>query len=187
VPSALSLRALSQKPVKTCLTKKTQLALVSKIIQIVLLSSRQKQKISKVGVITMLPMPKSRLKLPPVKFTTDETFGERLARLRKERGLTQVELAEQMGLTQALITSYECDRLRMHAEMLARFSLALEISSDELIGLPNARSKKASDDFHAKTLSLKLVRRLQKIETLSASQQKVLLHTIDVFLRGSDQ
>ena len=129
----------------------------------------------------MQVMPKSKLHLPPLKLITDESFGERLARIRKERGLTQVQLAKKIGLTQALITSYECGRLRMHAEMLARFALALDVSGDDLLGLPHG-AKKPQASKPAR-LSLKLVRRLQKIERLSGTKQKVLLHTIDVFLR----
>ena len=63
--------------------------------------------------ITMFTMPKrSKLKLPPLRLSTDETAGQRLARLRKERGLTQVELAAKVGIIQGLVTNYERDRLR---------------------------------------------------------------------------
>jgi DNA-binding XRE family transcriptional regulator len=36
-----------------------------------------------------------------------ETLGRRIARLRKERGYTQVELAEKIGIIQVLISDYE--------------------------------------------------------------------------------
>jgi transcriptional regulator with XRE-family HTH domain len=135
-------------------------------------------------VMIMLTMPRrSRLKLPPIPFTTEESMGERLARLRKERGFTQVELATKIGIVQSLMTSYECDRLRMHPEMVVRFALALAVSSDALLGVPSKKALRDSTD--ATALSLKLVKRLQKIERLPATQQKALLHTIDVFLRGS--
>lgn len=130
----------------------------------------------------MIKMPKSKLNLPPLKLATDETFGQRLARLRKERGWTQVELAEKVGIIQGLVTNYERGKLRMHPEMVVRFALALGVSGDELLGIP---SKKSSQP--RARLSLKLVRRLQKIEKLPGTKQKVLLHTIDVFLRESDQ
>ena len=39
-----------------------------------------------------------------------ETLSERLTRLRKQRGFTQVELAEKVGFTQVLISAYETDR-----------------------------------------------------------------------------
>lgn len=134
----------------------------------------------------MLPMPRrSTLKLPPLQLATAESFGSRLARLRKERGITQVELAGRIGIIQGLVTNYERDRLRMHPEMVVRFALALGVSSDELLGVPSKKKTAASPE--PETLSLKLVRRLQKIEQLPQTKQKVLLHTIDVFLRESEQ
>jgi transcriptional regulator with XRE-family HTH domain len=137
-------------------------------------------------VITVLTMPRrSKLKLPPLRLTTDETMGQRLARLRKERSLTQVELAEKMGIIQGLVTNYERDRLRMHAEMVTRFAVALGVSADELLGLKSTRS--AAVVQSSSGLSLKIVRRLAKIEQLPPSQQKALLQTLDLFLQGAAQ
>jgi transcriptional regulator with XRE-family HTH domain len=61
-----------------------------------------------------------------------ESFGQRLARLRKERGFTQVEIAERVGIIQALVSDYELDKLRLNAEMIVRFATASEISTDAL-------------------------------------------------------
>ena len=123
-------------------------------------------------------MPKKRLKLPPVEFATDETFGARLARLRKERSFTQTALAEKIGIVQSLVTDYECDRLRMHPEMVVRFAYALDVSADELLGL------KASRTLGDGKLSLKVVRRLSAIESLPDHKQRALLQTIDAFLKA---
>jgi len=125
----------------------------------------------------IMPQP-STLELPTIDLG-DETLGHRIARLRKQQALTQVELAEQMGLTQALISSYERGRLRLHAEMVARFALAFRTTTDQLIGLKNNGKPKDHK------LSLKMIRRMQKIRQLPPSQQKVLLQTIDNFLRGA--
>ena len=146
----------------------------------------QKSGFKEREVITMLTMPRrSKLKLPPLRLTTDETMGQRLARLRKERSLTQVELAEKMGIIQGLVTNYERDRLRMHAEMVARFAVALGVTADELLGLKSTRSAAAVQSSSG--LSLKIVRRLAKVEQLPASQQKALLQTPDLFLQGAEQ
>jgi transcriptional regulator with XRE-family HTH domain len=128
-------------------------------------------------------MPKRKLKLPPLELVSDETFGKRLARLRKERGFTQVELAYKVGITQGLITDYECNRLRLNAEMICRFCQALSVSSDILLGLIGATKAPAGQE-NAK-LSLKLVRRLQKMEQLPSTKQKALIQTIDMFLQAS--
>jgi transcriptional regulator with XRE-family HTH domain len=44
-----------------------------------------------------------------------------------------VEIAERVGIIQALVSDYELDKLRLNAEMVVQFSSALEISTDELL------------------------------------------------------
>ena len=43
-------------------------------------------------------------------------IGERIARLRKERGITQVEMAELLGLSQPVVSDYERGALRLHGQ-----------------------------------------------------------------------
>ena len=74
----------------------------------------------------------SRLKLPPLD-PGGETLGERVARLRKERGYTQVELADKIGIIQTLVSAIENNVLKLSAEMAVRFALALGVSTDELL------------------------------------------------------
>lgn len=110
--------------------------------------------------------------------SSDETLGQRIARLRKARGLTQSQLAEAVEMTQTMISEYELDRRRLHAEMVTKVATALKVSTDELLGMKAA--KKANSEF-----DLKLVRRMQKIAQLPPAKQKMLLHTIDTLLKGT--
>lgn len=127
----------------------------------------------------MRAMPrKSRLTLPKPN-TGPESIGHRIARLRKEKGYTQVGLAQKIGLTQNLVSAYECDRLRLNAEMVIHFAQALEVSADELLGLQPVPISSLKP-------SLKLQRRWQKIESLPMHQQKILLKTIDMFLIAAE-
>lgn len=119
---------------------------------------------------------KNKTKQPPM-MIGDETFGQRLARLRKEKGYTQVELAEKMGMIQVLISDYERDKLRPYHETVVRFAKALEISTDKLLGLKPGKSSQEK-------ISLKIMRRIRKIEALPQAKQKVLLQNIDMFLKG---
>ncbi|MFH1146933.1 MAG: helix-turn-helix transcriptional regulator [Pseudomonadota bacterium] len=112
--------------------------------------------------------------------TAGETFGERLARIRIEKGYTQVELAEKMGIIQVLISDYEHDKLRPYHHMIAQFAQALEVSADELLGLTSVKSAQDKPN-------LKLLRRMKKIEGLPPTQQKTLLRTIDTFLKGAEK
>jgi transcriptional regulator with XRE-family HTH domain len=122
---------------------------------------------------------KSKLKLPPLDLG-DETLGQRLSKLRKERGYTQAEIAKKMGITQKLVSDYELDKLRPHPEMTIRFALAFEVSADELLGI------KVSKDSSYKP-SLKILRRMKKIEALSDSHQKFILKAIDSHLKALEK
>ena len=116
----------------------------------------------------------SRLKLPPIDWG-NETPGERLARLRKERGYTQVELAQKLGILQTLVTDYERGKLRLNADMILRFARALEVSTDDILQ-PAAKPAKTRKP------SRKVLRRLERIGTLPRTQQTALLKTIDTAL-----
>jgi transcriptional regulator with XRE-family HTH domain len=108
-----------------------------------------------------------------------ETLGQRLARLRKQAGYTQIEFAHKVGITQVLVSAYETDRNLFSAEMAVRFALALDISTDELLHPKTAKKKSM------KKPSLKVVRRMEQIEKLPPLQQSTLLRTIDGFLKGA--
>lgn len=106
------------------------------------------------------------------------TLGQRIARLRRARGLTQTQLAGQLGTTQTVVSEYEANNRRIHADMLLRVAQALNVGTDELLGRKPAKS-------HAGELSLKLTRRLHRIEALPPARQKMVLQTLDALLRGS--
>ena len=113
------------------------------------------------------------------KNTDIESFGRRLARLRKERGYTQVEIAERVGVIQTIVSDYERDKLRLNAEMVVRFADALDITTDELL-----KPNETSTPLRPKPSS-RMRRRLEEIESLPVRQQSTLLRTIDTFLKGA--
>lgn len=116
---------------------------------------------------------KSRLKLPPLDL--QESIGHRLARIRKEKGYTQVELAAKVGIIQSLVTDYELNKLRLHAEMVIRFANALGVSADELLGLEAVKQNGALKNR-------RVLRRVNQIDQLPKRDQDALLRTIDAFL-----
>jgi len=125
-------------------------------------------------------MPSNYIKNNILNETYKETIGSRIARLRKERGYTQKELAEKMGISWTLISDYERGKLRLHDKILKKLSISLEVTTDELLGLKNNKSK-------TRKPSLKIMRRLQKIEELPLSKQKALFITIDNFLKAEEK
>lgn len=121
---------------------------------------------------------KSNLELPPIDLGK-ETIGTRITRLRKKLGLTQIQMSEKIGVPQNMISAYERDKLRAHPEMLARFAITLNTTTDYLIGLKNQKKTNTSPD-----LGLPATKRFQKIESLPDSQKKMVYQTIDTMLKG---
>ncbi len=130
--------------------------------------------------ILSLSMPRvSKANLPSLNLGNG-TIGQRIVRIRKERGYTQKELANKIGIDRQVISSYETGKLRLYDEMVTRVAIALGVTTDEVLGLNNK--------VHIQTKpSLRLMRRILKFEELPPSHKKALLRTIDAFLKGSEK
>lgn len=125
----------------------------------------------------LMPRPRKE-KLPELNLS--QSIGQNIARIRKSRGLTQIELGNIIGINQYQISDYEIGRLHLSDEMIIRFAKALKTTSDDILGL-----KESNNDVEKP--SLKIIRRLIKIEKLSEADQKSLLKTIDMFLKAAEK
>lgn len=74
-----------------------------------------------------------------------ESFGERIARLRKGAALTQADLAGQMGVSMTSICYWEQDRSRPKRARIDALAGALGVPAADL--LAPARSAPAPEDF----------------------------------------
>jgi transcriptional regulator with XRE-family HTH domain len=87
---------------------------------------------------------KTALTLPPVASLWDgptaknqdtETLGHRIAQLRREKGLTQAELAQQLEVSQPAVSDYKNDVIYLPVDMVAQIAGILGASTDELLGM----------------------------------------------------
>ena len=78
-------------------------------------------------------------------------------------------------MIQVLISDYERNKLRPYADVVARFAVALDVSTDELLG--TAKPKKLTP-----TVNRRFLRRFQAVDQLPKRDQDALLRTIDAFL-----
>ena len=62
------------------------------------------------------------------------SLGERIASLRRAHNVTQVQLAEALGVSQQTLQSYEVGRRRIPVSALPMVALTLAVSLDELFG-----------------------------------------------------
>lgn len=103
------------------------------------------------------------------------SIGARIAHLRKDRGLTQKELADQLDVSQPVVSDYENDVIRIPADVVIQLAAVLNVSSDELLGLKGNDTTKG-------ILNRRLNRCLVAIKKLSKRDQEALLRTIDAFV-----
>lgn len=107
-------------------------------------------------------------------------IGARLAQLRKEKGITQGELAKLLKISQPMVSDYERGELRLHGELIIELTNILGCTADDLLGLKKANGKKDSA-----TKNRRLSRRLQEIDKLPKRDQDALFRTIDAFISKS--
>lgn len=110
----------------------------------------------------------------------EKTIGKRLRELRKARGLTQVEVAEKLGIQQALLSAYELGQVRIHGALVAAFASLFKVSADQILGLKDIKGNGAVHDR-------RFLRRLERIEKLPRRAKQTILGTIDTYLAGLEK
>jgi len=115
--------------------------------------------------------------IPLINFDTSQ-IGQRISLFRKEKGYTQQELAEKIGIKQTLVSDYETGRIRIFAEMLAFFAIALHVSTDDLLGLKEEQENNPK-------ISLRIMKRIKEIEELPENRKKAILKTIDDLIKAN--
>lgn len=63
-----------------------------------------------------------------------ETFGERLKKIRKEKGLSQGKLAKKIGILQQQLCKYEAGTNTLSITVIEWICKALDVSATELLG-----------------------------------------------------
>jgi transcriptional regulator with XRE-family HTH domain len=115
--------------------------------------------------------------MPKRKTEVIESFGERLAQLRKAAGYTQVEFASEVEITQRMVAYYEAPDAHPPAHLLPRMAQALGVSVDALLGMNQPRRPK-------QFATNRLERRLLEIEKLNPKAKRQITQWLDTFIEG---
>ena len=99
-------------------------------------------------------------------------FGERLVAIRKEKKMSQGELAQKVGIHANVLGRYERGEARPFIEMAVKLGEALNVSTDYLLGNTDL-------DLDSDTL-----KRLAEINQLTEEDKKEVFHVIDSLLLG---
>jgi len=108
-------------------------------------------------------------------------FGDRLAAIRKARGLTQVQLAEAAGTTQRAISYYETDAGFPPMPVVVALADVLQVSTDELIGIEEPKGDLLQDDPEAR----RLWKKFQQVRELPEKDQRAVIRLVNSLASAS--
>ena len=103
-------------------------------------------------------------------------LGTHIAELRKQNGITQVQLAEALDISQQTVTSYEVARRRVPVSALPILADLFNVSIDELLGAANKKPAKRGP-------MSKLQKQLERVSSLPRSKQKFVIEMIDTVIQ----
>lgn len=107
-------------------------------------------------------------------------IGQRVRALRKESGMTQVELAQALGTQQTNLSQIERGIRGVGLKQILRLSRALSVPADKI--LAPSRSERTTSPRNEK-----LLRRVRRIEKLPPEHQEAVVKMIDAFLDTRDR
>lgn len=106
-----------------------------------------------------------------------QVLGRRIAKARKDQGLTQTQLAEVLGISQQTMAHYEVGRLRIAVALLMTTAKALEVAVEVLLN----EEPKATKGKRGPTS--KLQQKIEQIGSLPRTKQKLLMEMIDAVIQ----
>jgi transcriptional regulator with XRE-family HTH domain len=120
-------------------------------------------------------MPKRKVQLKE----DEESFGERLARLRKAAGYSLRELADEVGISHRMLVYYEKHAEHPPTHLMPQLAKVLKVSTDQLLGVEKVKG-------NGRTKDTKLWRRFSQVEKLPPPKRKQIVQILDAFL-GSEK
>jgi transcriptional regulator with XRE-family HTH domain len=109
----------------------------------------------------------------PRKVPPGSPFGERLYKLRKERGMTQSELAEAIGSSQRAISSYETVVEHPPASVIVKLAKVLRVSTDDMLGLRKPKLTRQSPEAQ------RLWKKFQQVSKLPEKDRRAIMRMVN--------
>lgn len=104
-------------------------------------------------------------------------FGERLVEARRKAGLSQIELAERIGVDRRVLAHWERRSVTLKPEQIAALAAALRISTDDLLGVPPKRPKPGPKS--------KLETQIEQIQRLPRSKQQAISQVLEMAVKSA--
>ena len=105
-------------------------------------------------------------------------LGRRLVELRTKAGLSQIQLAQEVGLPQRTIANYETIANYIPSSVLPSLAEALGVSIEEIIGLPAPKGSKRGPKS-------RLEKQFEELQRLPKSEQELATQVLSRLLAGA--
>jgi transcriptional regulator with XRE-family HTH domain len=102
-------------------------------------------------------------------------LGERIAQLRKEHGITQVQLAEALDVSQQTVQAYEVGRRRIPVSALPVLARTLSTPIEELLGATAAATRRRGP-------APRLQQHMERISRLPKPKQRFVMEMLETVL-----
>ena len=114
--------------------------------------------------------------MPKLQEHKPSIFAKRLVELRKSRQLTQVQLAEKIGVSKATIGYYESAAKNPKLDTIFKLAEFFGVPPEELIteNLPNAKPGPES----------KIDQQVKRIKSLSPAKQRMIVSIVEAALNA---
>ena len=115
-----------------------------------------------------------------------QTIGERIIFLRENIDLSQIKLANKIGITKMTLSKYEHDINEPRGEIIARLAKALNTTTDFLLGLTNdpaPHSSNSAVEYAQKAENELLI----KFRHLTDGNKAKIEERVDILLEQQNQ
>ncbi len=103
------------------------------------------------------------------------TFGQKVSKIRKEKKLSQIEVANAVGVSRDAISKYERDDIIPSVENAKKIAKILNVSLDYLV----------SDEDKQDVLDIDMINRIKEIQNLNSEDKNTIVTIIDAFIRDT--
>ena len=112
---------------------------------------------------------------PPSRERT--ALGERIAQARHQAGLSQIEVARQVGVSQRVVAYWEREAVSLRADQLDALASALGLSADALLGRRGAETRSAGPVGRTR-------RAFEALSRLPRRQQQKIVEVVETLIAG---
>lgn len=114
------------------------------------------------------------------------SIGTTIKKLRRERDMTQEQLAEYLDITANAVSQWECGRTAPDISQLPLLARVFDVTSDYLLGISNDKDEEKIDSMIDESFSLYCIGQFKKAAEIARNGLKEFPHSFKLMKRLAD-